>query len=145
MKSKIKIDKNEVVFDIVMGLIPLTCLIIAFRTITWSLIGIYSLFAFCLYYFPKILSYVCPVIEFDNNVIHFHFLWWNKEIEMENISGYSSNEDYKKSIFCKSKQNLTLRMKDTDKTMSFSIKLQSELMEIFTEKNIPLLKSIKNN
>lgn len=141
MKTKIKIDKNEVIFDIVLGLIPLACLIIAFRTINRSLIGIYFLVAFCLYYFPKILSYVCPVIEFDNKVIHFHFLWWNNEVEVDAISGYSINEDYKKTIFCKSKQNINLRMKNTDKTMRVSIKLQSELIEIFTEKNIPLISS----
>ena len=143
MKTKIKIDKNEVIFDIILGLIPLACLIITFRTINSSLIGIYFLVAFCLYYFPKILSCVCPVIEFDNKVIHLHFLWWNKEIEVDNISGYSVDEDYQKTIFCKSKQNITLRMKNTDKIMRFSIKLQSELIEILTEKKIPLFNSIK--
>lgn len=138
MKTKIKIDKNEIIFDIVMRLIPLAAIIIAFRTITMSLIGIYFLVAFCLYYVPKLISYACPVIEFDNEVIHFHFLMWDNEIAMNTISGYSINEEYKKTIFCKSKQNITIFLKDSEKPMRFSLKSQSELIQVFTEREIPL-------
>ena len=143
MKTKIKIDKNEIIFDVVMGIIPLVCLIVAFWTISMSLIGIYFLVAFCLYYFPKILSYVVPVIEFDNDVIHFTFFFWNNEIEMDTVSGYSINEEYKKTIFCKSKQNITLYLKNAEKPMRFSIQSQSELIKILTERKIPLLEKIR--
>ena len=119
MSFLIKKDIENIVFDIIVGLIPLITLSI-YLGITLHFLSIYFLVVGLIYYIPLMISYILPKINVTADYIQFTFLIFNREIFFNEINSYSTNIDAKNSIFCKSSDNICIELNKNLKCIMFS-------------------------
>ena len=121
MKSKIKVDKGNVLSDIVIAFIPLVCLIFSLKNITVNIVLMYLLVAGIIYYIPLAVTYFFPYILIQEEYLNFNFLFYSKKINVLDIDSYSRNNVYRKTVFCKSSCNFRIYLKNEKKSLNFSI------------------------
>lgn len=136
MSFLIKKDIENIVFDIIVGLIPLITLSI-YLGITLHFLSIYFLVVGLIYYIPLMISYILPKINVTADYIQFTFLIFNREIFFNEINSYSTNIDAKNSIFCKSSDNICIELNKNLKCIMFSPDNKESFINILNENKIP--------